>query len=270
VTKCMSILGWWACNLLVGASLCGCGSTTGAAEPGALDAGSEGGTTRGGVGIISLTALGGKVGLHFYFAAYGDCDPLLREDVCQLLYAASCWPAVYSRPLRLTNAGAVTASDGKTVVSYTPNADGFYGPPEGGPLDPLLPLRVVAQGEGVPPFEAEIVIPREPLGFVAPSRGAEISRSAPLGVNWSGTTDGERAEITVQGGGDDPRTITCEPTASASAFEIPAKFLGALEPGRLTVIGVAPANLSRLSVGNWSIDVIAYGLGEGRSVTLVP
>jgi hypothetical protein len=270
VTKRTSILRWGACSLLVGASFCGCGSTTGAAEQGAPDAGTEGGTTRGGVGIIALNALNGKVGVDFYFAAYRDCDRLPREDDCQLLYAASCWPAVYSPPLRLTNAGTVTVSDGKTVVSYPPNADGFYGKSEGGPLDPLLPLRVVAQGEGVPPFEAEVVVPREPIALVAPSRGEEISRSVPLGVNWSGTTDGARAEITVQGGGDDPRTITCEPTASASAFEIPARFLGALEPGKLTVIGVAPANLVRLSVGDWSIDVIAYGLGGGHSITVVP
>jgi hypothetical protein len=35
-------------------------------------------------------------------------------------------------------------------------------------------------------------------------------------------------------------------------------------------IGIAPANLRRLSVGDWTIDVIAYGRGGGYGVTVVP
>jgi hypothetical protein len=267
-------LGAWSC-LLVGSFVCGCGSTT--QEPGALDGGGTGtrdvkGPPSGGVGTIALTGLNGRVSLRLYFAAYRDCDPLPREEGCQLRYASSCWPRIYSPPIRLTNAGAVTVSDGKTAVTYTPNADGFYGAgaADGGQLDPLLPLRVVAQGDGVPRFEAEITLPRERLTLTAPSEGAEVGRSAPLAVSWSGTTDGERAQITFQGGGDDPRTIACSPMASDSAFEIPAKFVSALEPGGPIVIGVAPANLRRLTVGDWSIDVLAYGLGNGHSVTLVP
>jgi hypothetical protein len=83
------LVGAWSC-LLARAFLCGCGSTT--QEPAALDAGARldvGGATSGGVGTVAITALNGRVGLRFYFAAHRDCDPLPREEVCQLRYPST-------------------------------------------------------------------------------------------------------------------------------------------------------------------------------------
>jgi hypothetical protein len=253
-------------RLLVGASLCGCGGNAQAPGAGALDAG---GDSNGGVGIVSVLVFGAEVFLDLYFAAHRDCDALPREDVCQILYSDTCSPRQPSPTARFTNAGAVTVTDGNAAMTYTPR-DGFYVASGGGPLDPLRPLRVIAQGDTVPAFEAEVAIPRMPLTLTTPSSGAEISRSAELGVSWSGSTDGERADVFVQTIGTDPGLITCQPMASVATFAIPAKFLRVLEPGRETVVGVAPANLRRLSLGDWAIDVIAYGVGRGHSVTVVP
>jgi hypothetical protein len=252
----------------------GCG-TSGESSP-SIDAGDapDHRAPAGGVGILSIgLRFDGSVGLGTYFAAYRDCDALPREAICQLRYAATCWPFESGTAFRTPNAGVITLGDGAGINTYAPNAQGLYTtlPPEG-PLDPTRVLHIAAAGDVIPAFSADVSIPVGELTLTSPATTGQISRSAPLTVGWSGPppAPADRVSILVQTTSAGARNIECNPESSSPTFEIGTLFTSALMAGQSANVGIHPASVLALRAGDWALDVVARGPGDSRRIPVVP
>ena len=267
----VSSVGAIAIALTLCAAALGCGESTQGATSTQPDAQTpEAGAGPGGHATIFVGTLAAVITVVTYFAPYRDCEPLPSDEICRVRHATSCFPAILSPSSPIANAGVITVTDGVATVIATPDEFGLYDlvPAR---LDVSRPLKLVAAGSTVPPFETEILYPPGSLTLQTPAAMSTISRSAPLNATWSGSTSAEFAAISIENGEAASRKkVECSVPPAPGGFEIGKRFTAELEAGTSTRFWLGPMNKRKLMVGDWSIDVVAEGAASSSVVEVAP
>jgi hypothetical protein len=226
--------------------------------------GSDAGTPQGGSVYLesdSYTSAGQAQG-HYYagasFTTSAGC-PRTNVDNCTIVTCPASQP-----PAAYESAGTIRLMTTRGMVSLVPSTEGSYAQMQGTVAMWTTDDNVTIQADGdvVPPFNGVVMAPA-PVTLTMPTLPSDgsrlmVSRSAPLILEWTGTTALGRVQAHLQSS-DRLTNAYCSFPVTSLAGVVSARVLGSMPAGagNLYLRGV---NSTTVTAGTWSVGLSAFVL----------